>query len=58
MPQLGTEPFPSSVEQRLEALAWGQLRSALPDFRALSAEAFLEKYERAAPVMQPLHSVG
>jgi hypothetical protein len=51
------------VAQRLEALAWWdwtheQLGIALPDFRALSAEAFLEKYERAPPVMQPLHSVG
>jgi hypothetical protein len=34
----------------VQALAWwdwdhGTLRHALPDFRALSAEAFLEKYE-------------
>jgi phosphonate metabolism protein (transferase hexapeptide repeat family) len=54
---------PRSIAERLEALAWWdwtheELRLALPDFRALSAEAFLEKYERAAPVMQPLHSVG
>jgi phosphonate metabolism protein (transferase hexapeptide repeat family) len=38
------------IAERLQALAWwewshGQIRSALPDFRALSAEAFLEKYE-------------
>lgn len=54
---------PRSIAERLEALAWWnwsheQLRLALPDFRALSADAFLDKYERAAPVMQPLQSVG
>ncbi len=52
---------PREVADRLQALAWWdwtheELRTALPDFRALSAEAFLEKYERRA-VMQPLHSV-
>jgi hypothetical protein len=46
----------------LQALAWwnwshDEIRMALPDFRALSAEAFLEKYDRA-PVMQPLQSLG
>lgn len=46
------ERFPAAVGERLMALAWWdweheQLRAALPDFRALSVEAFLEKYERA-----------
>lgn len=54
---------PRNVVGRLEALGWWdwtheQLRLALPDFRALSAEAFLEKYEGAAAVMQPLQSAG
>lgn len=54
---------PRGVAERLQALAWWdwpheQLRAALPDFRALSAEAFLEKYERTSHVMQPLQSVG
>ncbi|KUJ78728.1 chloramphenicol acetyltransferase [Ruegeria profundi] len=42
--------FPETVATRLLALAWWEwdnlrLRAALPDFRALSVEAFLEKYE-------------
>lgn len=54
---------PHNIAERLQALAWWdwtheQLRVALPDFRALSAEAFLEKYEGMPLVMQPLHSVG
>lgn len=53
---------PRGVADRLQALAWWdwsheQLKAALPDFRALSAEAFLERYEGAGAVMQPLHSV-
>lgn len=41
--------FPSAVADRMLALAWWDwdhdaLRAALDDFRALSAEAFLEKY--------------
>jgi phosphonate metabolism protein (transferase hexapeptide repeat family) len=41
---------PQPVAERLQTLAWWDwdhqtLRTALPDFRALSAEAFLEKYE-------------
>ena len=53
---------PRDVADRLQALAWWdwsheEIRTALPDFRSLSAEAFLEKYERV-PVIQPLHSVG
>lgn len=44
--------FPARVAERLQALAWwdwshDRLRQALPDFRALEAEAFLEKYETA-----------
>jgi phosphonate metabolism protein (transferase hexapeptide repeat family) len=42
--------FPEEIGERLKALAWwdwehAQLRIALDDFRALSVEAFLEKYE-------------
>jgi phosphonate metabolism protein (transferase hexapeptide repeat family) len=54
------------VAERLQALAWWNwdhefLRHALPDFRALSAEAFLEKYEgqtSATVVTDPLQSVA
>lgn len=57
---------PPATAQRLQGLAWWNwdhesLRLALPDFRALSAEAFLEKYERSQhpqTVIQPLQSVG
>jgi phosphonate metabolism protein (transferase hexapeptide repeat family) len=43
--------FPEAVAQRLLKLAWwdwghDELRRALPDFRALPIEGFLEKYER------------
>ena len=42
--------FTADVADRMQALAWWdwsheRLRQALPDFRALPAEAFLEKYE-------------
>ena len=42
--------FSSEIGQRLQALAWWDwdheaLRRALPDFRNLAIEAFLEKYE-------------
>ncbi len=42
--------FTPQVADRMQALAWWdwtheRLRHALPDFRALPAEAFLEKYE-------------
>jgi phosphonate metabolism protein (transferase hexapeptide repeat family) len=42
--------FPEAIAERLKALAWwdwehARLRAALADFRALSVEAFLEKYE-------------
>lgn len=59
------------IADRLQALAWWDwdhetLRIALPDFRALSAEAFIEKYEGqprttniiATPVTQVLHSAA
>ncbi|MEP9354612.1 chloramphenicol acetyltransferase [Xanthobacter sp. KR7-65] len=41
--------FPDAIAARLQALAWwdwshDRLRAALPDFRALAIEAFLEKY--------------
>jgi len=44
------ERFAPAVAERLQALAWwdwthAQLRAALPDFRKLEIEAFLEKYE-------------
>lgn len=53
---------PRDIADRLQTLAWWdwsheQLKAALPDFRALSAEAFLERYEGTATVIQPLHSV-
>lgn len=43
------ERFPRAIAERMQALAWwdwehDKLRAALPDFRALTAEAFLEKY--------------
>ncbi|SDO12545.1 hypothetical protein SAMN05216360_11525 [Methylobacterium phyllostachyos] len=42
--------FPEAIAARLERLAWWDwdheaLRRALPDFRALPIEAFLERYE-------------
>jgi phosphonate metabolism protein (transferase hexapeptide repeat family) len=42
--------FPESVAARLQVLAWWdwpheRLRAALPDFRALPVEVFLERYE-------------
>jgi hypothetical protein len=41
--------FPADIAARLVALAWwdwdhARLRRALPDFRALAVEAFLDKY--------------
>jgi hypothetical protein len=51
--------FPEDVTNRLAALAWWDwdhdtLRSALPDFRKLSVEDFLAKYERARVPARPL----
>jgi phosphonate metabolism protein (transferase hexapeptide repeat family) len=45
--------FPEALAQRLLALAWwdwdhARLRASLADFRALPAEAFVEKYEGPA----------
>ena len=42
--------YVSDVAERMQALAWwdwshARLRDALPDFRSMVAEAFLEKYE-------------
>ena len=53
--------FPEAVADRLALLAWWdwshvRLAEALPDFRTLSIEDFLDKYEAAAlpqPVDQP-----
>lgn len=50
--------FPTEIAARMRRLAWWdwpheQLRLALPDFRRLSAEAFLDRYEpRAQPERQ------
>lgn len=43
--------FPSQVAERLKKLSWwdwdhDRLRHALPDFRNLDVEAFLDKYEK------------
>lgn len=45
--------FAAGIAERMQALAWwdwdhARLRGALDDFRALSAEAFLEKHEAVA----------
>jgi phosphonate metabolism protein (transferase hexapeptide repeat family) len=45
--------FPEAIAERLLALKWWDwqhesLRTALPDFRKLAIEAFLEKYKTAA----------
>lgn len=42
--------YPDGIAERMQALGWwdwdhARLRAALGDFRALEAEAFLEKYE-------------
>lgn len=44
------ERFPRAIAERLQELAWwdwshDELRAALPDFRALPIEEFLERYE-------------
>ncbi|SDT04259.1 chloramphenicol acetyltransferase [Bradyrhizobium canariense] len=50
--------FPQAVADRLAALAWWDwdhetLRSALPDFRKLAVEEFLEKYEAMSSKLSP-----
>jgi phosphonate metabolism protein (transferase hexapeptide repeat family) len=45
--------FPADIASRMQALAWWdwpheQLRESLADFRSLSAQAFLERYESPA----------
>jgi carbonic anhydrase/acetyltransferase-like protein (isoleucine patch superfamily) len=56
--------FSESVAERLAGLAWWDwdhetLRRALPDFRKLDVEAFLEKYQAAAdPVRGSLRHQG
>ncbi|MBN8534533.1 MAG: acetyltransferase [Rhizobiales bacterium] len=45
--------FPENIAQRMDRLAWWDwphegLRAALADFRSLSAEAFLDRYEALA----------
>ena len=47
--------FPADIAARMQALAWwdwphNQLRAALADFRALTAEQFLDKHETQVPV--------
>ena len=47
--------FTPAIAARLQALAWWdwpheRLRLALPDFRALSTEAFLDRYEARSDV--------
>ena len=46
--------FPQDIAERLMALAWwdwshDEIRRALPDFRALPIEEFLNKYEESPP---------
>ena len=46
--------FSETISERLAALAWWNwsheaLQMALPDFRTLSVEAFLQKFEREVP---------
>jgi len=49
--------FPDEIADRLANLAWwdwdhDELREALPDFRKLDVEAFLDKYEAATATRQ------
>jgi hypothetical protein len=44
--------FPDAIAERLQRLAWWdwsheRLRAALPDFRKLPVERFLDRYEKA-----------
>lgn len=52
--------FPEAIAARLLALGWwdwshARLRAALPDFRALSIEAFLDRYENGPGAGSPDH---
>lgn len=56
------ERFTSAIAERMQKLAWWdwshpQLRLALDDFRLLSAEQFLDKYEAQAPVVAEISTV-
>ena len=47
--------FPAEIAARMQALAWWnwphqRLHAALADFRALTAEQFLDKHETQVPV--------
>lgn len=55
--------FPEEIAARLRRLAWwdwdhGRLRAALPDFRRLDVEAFLETYEAHEPAPHAVAAVG
>jgi hypothetical protein len=54
--------FPERVADELIALAWwdwehDRLRTALPDFRNLPVESFIEKYRNAAPADKTFKAV-
>jgi phosphonate metabolism protein (transferase hexapeptide repeat family) len=56
------ERFPEDIASRMQKLAWwdwshDQLRAALEDFRVLSAEQFVSKYEAQAPIATALSTV-
>lgn len=56
------ERFPREIAERMQRLAWWdwthrQLRAALDDFRQLSAEQFLDKYEQNPPLSEPAPTV-
>src|SRR6201994_1567978 len=53
--------FPEAIADRLARLGWGdwshdQLHAALPDFRKLAIEDFLDKYEAASTAPPPTQS--
>ena len=55
--------FPAAVAARLQRLAWwdwdhARLRAALPDFRTLSVEEFLEKYQPGAAQAGPFEQAA
>lgn len=56
------ERFPEDIATRMQKLAWwnwshDQLRAALEDFRNLSAEQFVSRYEEQAPIVTALSTV-